>query len=68
MADAKPDSITDEIQTRFRLAGVVLSTDRAAGAVSEAKAGLETLHFLRGPRSAAAEPSNIFTLVKEATK
>ena len=54
----------DDIEIRFSNAGVVPPADRAAGTYAEAQNMLTLLHWLRGPRTAAAEPSNIFTLVK----
>jgi len=53
-----------DIEQRFAAAGVVLVPDRKAGAVESAQAMLAAMHWLRQPRTAAAEPSNTFSLVK----
>lgn len=53
-----------DIAIRFRLAGIVPPADRAAEAFADAGIMLQLLHWLRGPRAAAAEPSNVFSLVK----
>ncbi|HTJ59208.1 MAG TPA: hypothetical protein VL418_16840 [Devosiaceae bacterium] len=59
---------TAEIEARFMHAGVVLPFDRKTGAIESAKAVLAATHWLRQPRTAAAEPSNIFSLAAEAQK
>lgn len=61
----QPQTIFDstEIEQRFRLAGVVLPADRAAGTYANAQRLLAALHWLRQPRTVAAEPSNTFSLV-----
>ena len=53
-----------DMEVRFLNAGVVPPADRAAGTYAEARGLLTKMHWLRGPRTAAAEPSNIFSLVK----
>lgn len=58
------DPLEAEIDARFRLAGIALPVQRRASAISAAKAMLAVRHWLRGPRTAAAEPSNIFSLVR----
>ncbi len=56
-----PSSPEDaDIERRFRSAGVVVPADRAAGTYAAARRLLATLHWLRQPRTAAAEPSHIF--------
>ncbi len=50
----------DDVERRFHAAGVVVPTDRAAGTYAGARRLLSSLHWLRQPRLAAAEPSNIF--------
>jgi hypothetical protein len=55
----------EDMELRYRNAGVVPPADRAAGTYAEGRNILTMLHWLRGPRTAAAEPSNIFSLVKE---
>lgn len=55
-----PDSA--EIEQRFRNAGIVPPADRAAGTYANAQRLLATLHWLRQPRTVAAEPSNTFSL------
>lgn len=55
-----------EIEQRFRHAGVVLPADRAAGAYANGQRLLASLHWLRQPRTVAAEPSNTFSLVAGA--
>lgn len=50
----------DDVKRRFRAAGVVVPADRAAGTYAVARRLLSSLHWLRQPRPAAAEPSNIF--------
>ena len=52
-----------EIETRFALAGIVLPAERQAGAIAGAQEMLAVTHWLRQPRTAAAEPSNIFKLI-----
>ena len=54
-----------EIELRFRHAGVVPPADRAQGTYENAGRLLASLHWLRSPRTAAAEPSNTFSLVKK---
>lgn len=50
----------DDIERRFHAAGVVVPADLAAGTYAAARRLLSSLHWLRQPRPAAAEPSNIF--------
>ena len=57
-----------EILTRYALAGIVLPGDRQAGAIAGAREMLAAIHWLRQPRTAAAEPSNIFSLTPGAAK
>lgn len=52
-----------EIEQRFRHAGIVPPADRAAGTYANAQRLLASLHWLRQPRTVAAEPSNTFSLV-----
>jgi hypothetical protein len=59
------DALDEEIETRFRLAGITLPAERKAQAMNAARTILKTLHWLRGPRTAAAEPSNIFSLASK---
>ena len=49
-----------DVERRFRAAGVVVPADRAAGTYAAARRLLSSLHWLRQPRPAAAEPSSIF--------
>jgi hypothetical protein len=49
-------------RARFLAAGITIPAERAKGAIEEADRILAVQFSLRGPRSAAAEPSNIFTL------
>jgi len=50
----------DEIARRFLNAGVVIPADRAEGAHGAARRLLALLHWVRKPRSAAAEPAHVF--------
>jgi hypothetical protein len=59
------DALDEEIETRFKLAGIALPAERKAAAMNAARTILKTLHWLRGPRTAAAEPSNIFSLASK---
>jgi len=59
------DALDEEIETRFKLAGITLPADRKAQAMNSARTILKTLHWLRGPRTAAAEPSNVFSLISK---
>ncbi|MDR3472920.1 MAG: hypothetical protein P4M09_14760 [Devosia sp.] len=63
-----PYSPDAEIELRFALAGIVLPAERKAGAIAGAKEMLAVTHWLRRPRTAAAEPSNIFSLTPGAAK
>ena len=58
--DPVASSDDDEIERRFRNAGVVVPADRAEGAYGAARRLLASLHWLRKPRTAAAEPAHIF--------
>jgi hypothetical protein len=58
------DTLVTEIEDRFRQAGIVLPAERKASAITAAGTMLAVRHWLRGPRTAAAEPSNIFSLVR----
>ncbi|WP_375450366.1 hypothetical protein [uncultured Devosia sp.] len=58
--NSTPDSA--DIEQRFRNAGVVPPADRAAGTYANAQRLLTSLHWLRQPRTVAAEPSNTFSL------
>ena len=53
-----------EIESRFQQAGLVVPADLKAGAISEARSTLAVTFWLRQPRTAAVEPSSIFSLVK----
>ena len=59
-----PDPLTssddDDVERRFRNAGVVVPADRAEGAYAAARRLLASLHWLRKSRTAAAEPAHIF--------
>jgi hypothetical protein len=50
----------DDVERRFRAAGVVVPADRAEGAYAVARRLLGHLHWLRKSRTAAAEPAHIF--------
>jgi hypothetical protein len=50
----------DDVERRFRNAGVVVPADRAEGAYAAARRLLANLHWLRKSRDAAAEPAHIF--------
>jgi hypothetical protein len=58
-----PSDFAPETELRFRLAGIVPPAERAPGTYANAQRLLATLHWLRQPRSVAAEPSNTFSLV-----
>lgn len=55
-----------DIEHRFAAAGVTLPSERRQGAIESAKAMLAVTHWLRQPRTAAAEPSNTFSLAPRA--
>ena len=61
-----PDPANDEIEAAFLRAGVALPPDLKAGAISEARNLARATALLRQPRTAACEPSNIFSLAKHA--
>ncbi|GEM_PF-3930209 len=54
-----------EIVDRFRLAGIVLPAQRADAAILTARRYLNLQHWLRGPRNAAVEPANTYSLVRK---
>jgi hypothetical protein len=64
MSDSVPAPLDTEIEARFRQAGLIVPPDLKAGALGEARAALSVTFWLRQPRTAAAEPSNIFSLAK----
>ena len=64
MPEPLPNPAFAEIDERFLNAGVVVPADRAAGTFANAERLLASLHWLRQPRSVAAEPSNIFSLAR----
>lgn len=55
----------EEIELRFHQAGLVPPADRRQGTYANAERLLSMLHWLRPPRHASAEPSNIFSPAKE---
>lgn len=57
---AAPD--TGEMARRFAAAGIIPPTEFAAGTFANAQRLLSAQHWLRQPRSVAAEPSNTFSL------
>jgi hypothetical protein len=61
-----PQPLDAEIESRFQQAGLVVPADLKAGAISEARSALAVTFWLRQPRTAAIEPSNIFSLAKGA--
>lgn len=61
-----PQPLDAEIENRFQQAGLAIPADLKAGAISEARAALGVTFWLRQPRTAAIEPSNIFSLAKGA--
>lgn len=56
----------EEIAALFQAAGLVVPPDLAEGVYSEAHALRRVAHLVRGPRTAASEPSNIFSVVAYA--
>lgn len=64
MSDSVSTPIDKDIETRFQQAGLVVPPDLKAGAIGEARAALAVTFWLRQPRTAAIEPSNIFSLAK----
>ena len=62
MSHPSPLPDTSEIEQRFRNAGLVPPAERAAGTYASAQRLLASLHWLRQPRTVAAEPSNTFRL------
>ncbi|WP_181702448.1 hypothetical protein [Chthonobacter albigriseus] len=62
-----PDKAFDqEITALLAAAGLQVPPDLAAGVYSEARDLRRITSLLRGPRTAAAEPSNIFSLARYA--
>jgi hypothetical protein len=59
-------SENDDMTRRFLAAGVVVPADRAEGAYAAAARLLEAVHWLRKPRTAAAEPAHIFVAGRPA--
>lgn len=55
----------DDIDRRFRAAGVVVPADRVAGTYAAARRLLANLHWVRKPRTVAAEPAHIFVPGKD---
>lgn len=64
MSDCASNLLDKDIETRFQQAGLVVPPDLKAGAIGEARAALAVTFWLRQPRTAAIEPSNIFSLAK----
>ncbi len=54
----------DEIAALLDAAGLAVPADLRAGVHAEAKALRRAAALLRTPRTAAAEPSNVFSLVE----
>ena len=52
-----------ESRSLLAAAGLGVPADLLAGVLSEARALRRATHLLRQPRSAAHEPSNVFSLV-----
>jgi hypothetical protein len=65
MSQPLPDITNDEIITRYRLAGVILPAERTAVALKTGRDMVAGMFWLRGPRTAAVEPSNTFSLVRK---
>jgi hypothetical protein len=55
-----------ETMSLLAAAGLSVPADLLPGVLSEARTLRQTASLVRAPRSAAAEPSNIFTLVPYA--
>ena len=55
-----PDS--SDVAQRFAAAGIIPPVDRAAGTFANAQRLLSVQHWLRQPRSVAAEPATTFSL------
>jgi hypothetical protein len=66
MNQKPPTAIEAEMEARFAHAGIVLPADRKQGALAQAQLMLAATHWLRQPRTAANEPSNILTLAGAA--
>lgn len=64
MSDSVSTLLDKDIEARFQQAGLVVPPDLLAGAIGEARAALAVTFWLRQPRTAAIEPSNIFSLAK----
>jgi hypothetical protein len=69
MTDQPPPSAfdKDDMARRFLAAGVVVPADRAEGAYVAGARLLEAVHWLRKPRTAAAEPAHIFVARRPAS-
>lgn len=66
--EPSPDLIDDDIARRFLAAGIVVPADRVVGTTAAARRLLGVLHWLRAPRSAAAEPAAVLVLGEEARR
>jgi len=55
-------SDSSDMAQRFAAAGIIPPAERAAGTFANAQRLLSAQHWLRQPRSVAAEPSNTFSL------
>ncbi len=64
MPSTSADPIIQQIDALLASAGLMVPPDLKAGVYSEAKDLLIAVQLLRSPRTAAVEPSNIFSLVK----
>jgi hypothetical protein len=64
MNDSIPQPLDADVEARLLQAGIVVPPDLKAGAIAEARAALAVTFWLRQPRTAAIEPSNIFSLAK----
>lgn len=64
MADDTTLYPEQQIDALLLSAGLLVPPDLKAGVYSEAKDLLKAVQLLRTPRTAAAEPSNIFSLVQ----
>lgn len=58
----------EEIAALLKAAGIVVPPDLAAGVYSEARALRQVAHLVRSPRTAASEPSNIFSVTSYAVR
>ena len=64
----EPDLLDDDIAQRFRAAGIVVPPERLAGTTAAARRLLGVLHWVRAPRSAAAEPAAILVLGQDSPR